>query len=451
MRQNQLHPVTRIHYRFCGVMCGCALPKKASELSAIEVKRLTHPGKGRNVLFAVGGVSGLHLQITAGGSRSWVLRATVGAKRRDIGLGGYPDVSLAQARERAREVRDQIWRGVDPVEERKASRAALVASQKRGLTFVDAVDRCLESKLSEFRSEKHRKQWRSTLDNYALPAFGEMLVADLTVQDMLRALEPIWSSKTETATRLRGRIETVLAWATVAGHRKGDNPARWKGNLDALLPKPGKVAKSGNFPALALSDAAAWFACLRRKDGTAARALEFLTLCASRSGEVRGAAWDEIDLTSGIWIIPAARMKAGREHRVPLSAPALALVNAMPRMAESPYVFAAARGGMLSDMTLSGVMRRMQGEAEAEAKKVGQDLDKAGWRDPRSGRPAVPHGLRSSFRDWISDMTEFPRDMAEIALAHAIESRVEAAYRRSDMLERRRAMMADWARFLGAV
>lgn len=446
-----MRAVAPIHYPFCGVKRGCELPKKASELSAIEVKRLCHPGKGRNVLFAVGGVSGLHLQITAGGSKSWVLRATVGAKRRDIGLGGYPDVTLAHARERAREAKDQIWRGVDPIEERKASRAALTAAQKRGLTFAEAVERCLEGKLAEFRNEKHRKQWRSTLDNYALPAFGEMLVGDLTVHDMLRALEPIWAKKTETATRLRGRLETVLAWATVAGHRKGDNPARWKGNLDALLPKPGKVAKSDNFPALALTDAAAWFAALRRKEGTAARALEFLTLCASRSGEIRGAAWDEFDLNAGIWTIPAARMKAGREHRVPLSGPALALVKAMPRMAGSPYVFAAARGGQLSDMALSGVMRRMQGEAEASAVKAGQGQDRAGWRDPRSGRPAVPHGLRSTFRDWISDLTEFPRDMAEVALAHAIESRVEAAYRRSDMLERRRAMMVDWAQFLGVM
>lgn len=440
---NQLRSISRVHYRFCGVNRECELPKKASELSAIEVKRLTHPGKGRNILVAVGGVSGLHLQITAGGSRSWILRATVGAKRRDIGLGGYPDVTLAQARERAREIRDMIWRGVDPVAERKASRAVLIAAQKRGLTFADAVDRCLEGKLSEFHNEKHRRQWRSTLDRYALPQIGDMLVNDLTVQDLLRVLEPIWQDKTETATRLRGRIEMVLSWATVAGHRAGDNPARWRGNLAELLPKPGKIAGKGNHPAVALDQAAEWFAALREREGTAAHALAFLTLCASRSGEVRGMTWDEIDRVAKVWTISAERMKVEREHRVPLTAPALAIIEAMPRRADSPFVFAAPRGGMLSDMTLSAVMRRMQADAVKARGK--------GWLDPRSGRPAVPHGLRSTFRDWAAERTDYPRDMAEIALAHRVGSDVERAYRRGDQIEKRRAMMADWARFLGAV
>ncbi|KJZ32742.1 integrase [Paracoccus sp. S4493] len=418
------------------------MPKKAAELSAIDVKRLKHPGQGRNVMFAVGGVAGLCLQISPTGARSWIFRTTIGTKRRDVGLGGYPDVTLAQAREMAREAKSKIRQGVDPIEERKVVRAALVASQKRGLTFAQAADRFLESKLAEFRNDKHRQQWRSTLDTYAGPQIGDMHVNDLTVHDMLRVLEPIWQTRTETATRVRGRMESVLSWAGVAGHRTGDNPARWRGNLDALLPKPSRISGKGNHPAVALGEVSEWFAALRKREGTAARALEFLTLCASRSGEVRGATWAEVDTNAKIWTISAERMKAEREHRVALTDQAIAIVEAMPRLAGTPYIFAAPRGGQLSDMSISAVMRRMQAD-ELKA-------ERAGWLDPRSGRPAVPHGLRSTFRDWAAEQTDYPRDMAEIALAHRVGSEVERAYRRGDMIEKRRQMMADWAQFLGA-
>lgn len=411
------------------------MPKKAKELTALDVKRLAHPGRGTNAVFPVGGVAGLLVQITPAGSKSWILRATVGTKRRDIGLGGYPDVSLAQARERGREARDMIRRGIDPVEQRKAARAALTAQQKRGLTFAAAVDRYCSAKLGELRNDKHRAQWRATLDTYAAPALGDLLVGDIAVSDVQRALEPIWTTKTETASRLRGRIEAVLAWATVAGHRTGDNPARWKGNLDAILPKPGKVAKVEHHPALAMADAPGWFADLRKRDGTATRALEFMALTAARSGEVRGATWAEIDLDAALWTIPAARMKAGREHRVPLTDAALSLLEAMPRLGNSPFVFPAARGGQLSDMALSACMRRINEAREG------------GYLDPRSGRPAVPHGLRSTFRDWAAEKG-LARDMAEIALAHVVGTEVERAYRRSDMLDRRRRMMAEWGAFL---
>lgn len=411
------------------------MPKKAKELTALDVKRLAHPGRGTNAVFPVGGVAGLLVQITPAGSKSWILRATVGTKRRDIGLGGYPDVSLAQARERGREARDMIRRGIDPVEQRKAARAALTAQQKRGLTFAAAVDRYCSAKLGELRNDKHRAQWRATLDTYAAPALGDLLVGDIAVSDVQRALEPIWTTKTETASRLRGRIEAVLAWATVAGHRTGDNPARWKGNLDAILPKPGKVAKVEHHPALAMADAPGWFADLRKRDGTATRALEFMALTAARSGEVRGATWAEIDLDAALWTIPAARMKAGREHRVPLTDAALSLLEAMPRLGDLPFVFPAARGGQLSDMALSACMRRINEAREG------------GYLDPRSGRPAVPHGLRSTFRDWAAEKG-LARDMAEIALAHVVGTEVERAYRRSDMLDRRRRMMAEWGAFL---
>lgn len=389
---------------------------------------------------AVGGVPGLYMQLLPKGGKTWVLRTKVGAKMRDIGLGGYPEVSLAAARDRARDAKEKIRNGIDPVEERKAARASLIAAQRRGLSFDDAVDRYLTSR-QDALNDKNNAQWRSALTRYASPEMGKTLVQDITVQDVLRVLQPIWASKTETATKLRARIEAVLSWATVAGHREGDNPARWRGNLKELLPKPSKVATKDNHPALSLKDAPAWFADLRQREGMGSRALEFLTLTAARSGEVRGATWNEIDLEARMWIIPAARMKMERDHRVPLPDAAVTMLKALPRYEGNPLVFPAPRGGQLSDMTLSAAMKRMH-ESEVEAKRKG-------WLDARSGRPAVPHGLRSTFRDWAAESGQ-PRDMAEIALAHRVGSEVERAYRRSDMVERRRAMMDEWAQFMGA-
>ena len=275
-----------------------------------------------------------------------------------------------------------------------------------------------------------------------------MLVQDIGAQDVLRVLtQPVddaggtlWQGKTETASRLRGRIEAVLSWATVAGHRTGDNPARWAGNLKELLPAPSKVAKVGNHPAVQIDDAPRWFAALRQREGMGARALEFAALTATRSQEVRGARWDEIDLEAGLWIIPAVRMKMEREHRVPLTPDAVALLQALPRFADNPLVFPAARGGELSDMTLSAAMKRLH--------QADVDAGGAGFVDRVSKRPAVPHGLRSTFRDWVAERTHYPGDMAEVALAHRVASAVEASYRRGDMVEKRRAMMAAWADYL---
>lgn len=409
------------------------MPKMAKELSALEVRRLSHPGGKRNVTFAVGGVAGLHLQITPTGARSWILRAMVAGKRTSMGLGSFPSVTLAQARERAREARDLIWQGIDPLEDRRARRASLALSRRKAMSFAEAVDQALAAKLVAFRSEKHRKQWRATLDTYAAPEIGALPVGDITVQDVLRVIAPIWETKTETASRLRGRIEAVLAWATVHGHREGDNPARWKGNLDALLPKPSAVAKTTHHPALALSEAAEWFADLQSRSGFATRALEFMALTATRSGEVRGAKWSEID--GDLWTIPAERMKARKEHRVPLTPEALDMLRDVPRLMGEDHIFPAVKGGALSNMALSACMKRM---AEAAPGR---------YLDAQSGRPAVPHGLRSTFRDWCAERG-VERDMAEIALAHTVGSEVERAYRRSDMLDRRRALMAAWGRFL---
>lgn len=419
---------------------GIRKPHKA--LTARFVETVTGPGK-----YFDG--QGLFLRVQPNGARQWVQRITIRGKRCELGLGSPPAVSLATARTLALENRGAAMLGRDPIQEKRDARA--------GLTFEAAVNEYLTAKLDEFQNDKHKKQWRSTLDTYANPVLGPKMVADITLQDVLRVLEPLWSDKTETASRLRGRIEAVLSWATVAGHRQGDNPARWKGNLSEMLAKPNKVAKADNQPALALGDVSRWWSDLALRDGIAARALEFLTLTAARSGEVRGMTWDELDFagrdktdktdkapaatlaTPATWTIPASRMKAGRVHRVPLTPAAVALLASLPRMDGSPYVFPAAHGGMLSDMALSAVMRRMQ-EAEAKA-------GRAGFLDTENKRPAVPHGLRSTFRQWAAEQG-YPRDMAEIALAHFIGSEVERAYQRSDMLERRRDMMAAWAAFL---
>ncbi|WP_259444707.1 tyrosine-type recombinase/integrase [Neotabrizicola shimadae] len=416
------------------------MPKLATELGALDVKRLVHGGGKGNSMVAVGGVTGLYVQITPNGAKTWILRMRIGERRRDFGLGGYPTVTLAQARDKAREARAKVESGIDPVEERKSARARIIASQRRGLLFSEAVDRALVSKIDAFRNEKHRKQWRSTLDTYALPVIGHMPLQDIAVHDVLRVLEPIWATKTETASRLRGRIEAVLSWATVSGHRTGDNPARWAGNLKELLPAASKVAKEDNQPALQLKDAPAWYAELKDRQGFVARALEFLALTAARSGEVRGAQWDEIDFEHRLWIIPASRMKMQREHRVPLSQQALDLLAALPRLDTNPLVFPAARGGPLSDMALSMLMKR-QHAASIEA-------GGPGFVDRVTKRPAVPHGMRSTFRDWVAERTQYPGEMAEVALAHRISNAVEAAYRRGDMVEKRRAMMEDWAGFL---
>lgn len=413
---------------------------------ALTVAKIKAAGPGK---YHDGGGAGLFLRVDSNGGKFFIQRVTIHGKRRELGLGGFPIVSLAEARQAALDNKRLAFAGGDPLAEKRKAREML--------EFSEAVKRYLESKLDEFSNEKHKKQWRSTLDTYALPVLGHMSVKSIGVADVLRVLEPIWKDKTETATRLRGRIEAVLSWATVAGHREGDNPARWKGNLSELLPKPAKVAKGENQPALALGDVPQWWAALSKREGMAARALEFLTLTAARSGEVRGMTWDEVDFmgrdktdgtdktasaarsTLATWTIPASRMKMDREHRVPLTAEAVAVLESLPRMDGSPYVFFAPRGGQLSDMSISAVMRRMQ---ETEVKAC-----KPGFVDPRNKRPAVPHGLRSTFRQWAAERG-YQRDMAEMALAHFIGTEVERAYQRSDMLERRRAMMADWAGFV---
>lgn len=396
------------------------MPKKVEELVALSVKKLsTEAG-----FHAVGGVTGLHLQVAKSGACSWILRIMIGGKRRDMGLGGYPDVTLAQAREKAREARAKIEQGIDPISERAAARSALIAARGSEMTFDEAADKFIEAKSPEWKNGKHAAQWVSTLNTYASPVIGKMQMRDITLAHIIKILEPVWTTKTETATRLRGRLESVIDWATVRGYRHGDNPARWKGHLDKILAKPGKVAKVKHHAALPYSEIGAFMADLRERDGIAARALEFAILTAARSGEVRGARWDEIDLKSRTWTIAAERMKAGKEHRVPLSGAAVKLLEALPRIAEEDHVFPSPRAQKaLSDMTLTAVLRRME----------------------RSDLTA--HGFRSSFRDWAGETTAYPREVIEHALAHQLKDKAEAAYARGTLFEKRARLMEDWARY----
>lgn len=399
------------------------MPKKVKELSALEVGRLARPGK--HAFFAVGGVPGLMLQVTATGARSWVLRKLIGGKRRDMGLGGYPARTLAMARQDARDAESKIKAGVDPIEEARAGQKALAAARAKAVTFKEAATTYIDAQEHGWRNVKHAQQWRNTLETYAYPVIGSLYVADIEMAHVLKILEKddLWTTKTETAHRVRGRIEAVLDWAKGRQLRSGDNPAAWKGNLDAQLASPEKVAKTKHHKAVDLDAVAGFISALRDEAGMGARALEFAILTAARSGEVRGATWTEFDIEGKVWTVPGDRMKAGKEHRVPLSAAAIKLLQGLPRFEGVPYVFAAPRGGTLSDMTLSAVMRRMKVDA-------------------------VPHGFRSTFRDWAAERTGYPAEMAEMALAHTISDKVEAAYRRGDLFDKRRRMMDQWAQFL---
>lgn len=393
------------------------MPKVARELNPLAVKRLSSPG-----LHAVGGAAGLLLRISETGARYWILRTTVGGRRRDIGIGPYPEISLAEARAQASEMRLQARNGIDPIAERQAARHALRSAQAKALTFDQAKSRYLKNKRGEFRNPKHAKQWQTTLETYASPVLGSLPVDRIELGHVLQVLEPIWRDKTETASRLRGRIERVMDYATVSGYRSGENPARWKGNLDAILPGPGKLKRVQHHRALPWRDMPGFMTTLREREGLAARALEFAILTAARSGEVRGATWDEIDFDAKTWTIPAERMKARKEHIVPLTASAVRLLRKLPRFENVPYVFPSTKGRPLSDMTLSAVMRRMEVDA-------------------------TPHGFRSTFRDWVSETTAYPHEVAEMALAHVIPSAVERAYRRGALLAKRARLMADWEKF----
>jgi integrase len=348
----------------------------------------------------------------------------VAGKRREYGVGGYPTVTLASARERARSMLDQLFAGIDPAVTKKQAKSALAAQRAKAVNFKTLAEQYIAQHEAGWKNAKHAAQWTSTLETYAFPTIGNMVAADIDTPSVLRVLEPIWTNKSETASRLRGRIEAVLDFAAAKGLREGPNPARWKGNLALTLPAKRKVSTVKHHPAVPVKDMPSFFKVLRSREGIAARALEFLTLTAARSGEVRGAQWNEIDLTKKVWVIPAERMKAKREHRVPLSKQAIALLKALPTKNTGALIFPSTKAtSKLSDMALNAVMRRMEIEA-------------------------VPHGLRSSFRDWVGEETAFPREVAEMALAHVVANATEGSYARGDLFEKRRTLMQDWAKYL---
>ena len=395
------------------------MPKIAKELTALAVSKLRRTG-----LHAVGGASGLGLKVMPSGSRAWVLRVVVSGKRREFGLGGFPTVSLASARERARSILDQLFEGIDPAEAKKQAKSALAAQRARAVNFKTLAEQYIAQHEASWKNAKHATQWVSTLQTYAYPVCGHLLTADINTAVVLRVLEPLWLEKTETASRLRGRIEAVLDYAIAKGLREGPNPARWKGNLALTLPAKRKISPVEHHPAIPVKDVPRFYKLLHQREGTAARALEFLVLTAARSGEVRGAQWSEIDLAKKIWTVPAQRMKAKREHRVPLSTQAITLLKSLPSKRLGGLVFPGSRATTkLSDMALTVLMRRME-------------------------VAAVPHGLRSSFRDWVGEQTSYPREVAETALAHTVGNTVEAAYRRGDLFDKRKLMMQDWCHFL---
>lgn len=398
------------------------MPKIPKELNALDVRRKLAPGR-----WAVGGVRGLMLHVgepvddDTPPARSWVLRITIGKRRREAGLGPFPEVGLAEARERARAFRKAVQEGRDPIAERDQARQQLIEVDARRLTFEEAARRCHAARAAEFRSDKHRQDWINSLVMHAFPIIGARPVDRVDLPEVQAVLAPIWNTKTETATRVRQRMEAVLAWATVSGYRSGDNPARWAENLDQLLPKPSKIRRVRHLAALPYQEAGTFMQDLRKRNGQGARALEFAILTAARSGEVRGMVWDEIDLEGKVWTVPADRIKAGKTHRVPLSEAALALLRATSH--REGLVFRSVTGKPLSDMTLSAVCKRMNVDA-------------------------VPHGFRSTFKDWSRSCTRYPDEASELALAHVNSDGTRAAYARDELLPMRRRLMDDWARFL---
>lgn len=388
--------------------------RQTAKLTALAVSKTKKPGY-------YGDGAGLWLQVSPSGSKSWIFRYTRNKRSREMGLGPLHTVSLSEARERARECRQLLLDGKDPLEQKRAGQLREQLEAAKAVTFDQCAAAYIKAHRSGWKNAKHAQQWETTLQTFASPVMGNLPVASIDTPLVMKVLSPIWEKKTETATRLRARIEKILDWATVIQYRQGDNPARWRGHLENLLPKPTKVAKVTHMPALPWQEIGPFMAALKTQQGAAARALMFTILTAARSGEVRGATWDEIDLKAKLWVIPAQRMKMGKEHRIPLSEPALKLLKSLP--AESTYVFPGPSGNGLSETSLLAVLKRMK------------------------RKDITAHGFRSTFRDWCAESTNFPREVCEHALAHSLPDKVEAAYRRGDLLEKRVQLMEAWARY----
>ena len=390
----------------------------ADKLTALEIENLTVPGLHYT------GSDYLYVQVKGPKWRSWIFRYTMGGRTQYLGLGSLRKVPLSDARRKARECVRLVGNGVNPLEAKHGDRQRRELDEAKRVTFREAADRYIAAHRDTWRSEKHRNQWDATLGTYVFPVIGALPVHQIDTGLVLKILEPIWASKPETANRTRGRIETVLDWAKSRGLREGENPARWRGHLANLLPKRSKVRAVVHHPALSYAEVGAFVSELRTRGGIAASALEFTILTTARTGEVLGARWSEVDLEQRVWTIPAQRMKAAREHRIPLSASAAALLERLHSVRGGDLVFPGARSGQgLSNMSMIVAMRRM-GRADLTV-----------------------HGFRSTFRDWASECTRFEREVVEMALAHAVGSKVETAYRRGDLFDKRRRLMDAWAGF----
>jgi integrase len=372
---------------------------------------------------------GLYLQVAGSGTKSWLFRykSPVTAKQREMGLGSLNLVPLAAARIIAVECRRQVLNGLDPLEERGRVKRVRQLEQARSITFQEAAEKCIASKKPEWKNAKHAQQWSNTLNAYAYPVFGGLSISDLDTDLVLKAIEPIWISKAETASRVRQRIETVWDWARARKYVAGENPARLRGHLDKILAKTAKIKRVKHHAAIPYKQIATFIKKLRGRKGSSASAMEFMILTAARTGEVRGARWQEIDPTIKVWTIPADRMKVGKEHRVPLCDRALQILNSM-KSNRNPdeFVFPGWKAGTgLSDGAMLALLRKME---------VG---------------PYTPHGFRSTFRDWAAEEAhQFSNETIELALAHTIKNKAEAAYRRGDQLERRRELMQTWGAFI---
>lgn len=416
------------------------MPKVAKELSAIEVKRLSRPG-----WHAVGGVAGLLLQVkepaskSASPTKSWILRLQVGGQRQLIGLGAFPQVSLADAREQGRKLSIEAKSGVNLVARKRAQISALAAAAAKNRTFQDCAEAYMKAHASDYTNEKHRKQWASTIEAYAYPVIGKLMVSDFTMRHILDVLlqqtehrdgrkGELWYLKPDTAKRSLDRIRTVLDYATVNEYRTGTNPATWKGYLDTQLPTPRGLKKVKHQPALPYEKLGDFMAQLRRNDSISAKALEFLVLTSVRSGSVRLAEWSEIDFSKKLWVIPAEHTKAKREHRVPLPPRAIELLRGLTKGDSSEIIFPSPTGKALSDMALSQLMRGMSERGEFEGE-------------------AVPHGFRSTFRDWAAEQTNYPDEIRKTASMHSVSDGVKERYQRTALLEKRRQLMSDWADF----
>jgi len=417
------------------------MPKIAKPLNDIQVRRISRIG-----WHAVGGVAGLLLQVRKPAKegaqipRSWILRVKVGDDRQPIGLGSYPQVSLAEAREQAKKLVIEAKKGVSLKAKKREERSALLSAASKNKTFKECAESYIEAHSSDYSSDKHRKQWPSTLTAYAYPVIGNMMVADITMRDILSVLNQetnvtetekgkLWYVKTETAKRLLGRIKTVLDYATVNEYRSGANPAQWTGYLSTQLPSPKKLQKVEHHPAVPYQMIGDFISKLRKYESISAKALEYLILTAVRSGSVRQAEWSEIDFERKLWIIPAEHTKAKQEHRVPLTPQAIKLLKSLPKLVGSNFVFPSPTGKALSDMALSQLMRRMQQSGELSV-------------------DAVPHGFRSTFRDWAAEQTAYPDEIRKAASGHTVGDAVKEAYQRTDLLEKRRRLMNEWSNFL---